>query len=224
MKKSFFTLLKKIVLFTTGLFIMSLGVVLSVKADLGISPVSSNPYVLSLKYPLTLGMFTILFNVFLILLQVLILGKEYKIFQIVQFPVIFLLGFFIDSAMTIFQDLRPSSYGMRLSLCLLSVFVIALGVYMEIKAELTYLPGEGLALALVEKFGISFDSAKITVDTAMVLMSLGLSFVFFEKIRGLREGTVLAALGVGVLVRYYLRISLVLEKLIRKKVSQNLFS
>ena len=55
-----------------GLFIMAFGVSLSVRCDLGTTPISSIPYVLSFQYPLSLGTITIIFNVLLILIQILI--------------------------------------------------------------------------------------------------------------------------------------------------------
>lgn len=67
---------KRYLVFVIGLFINSLGVSLITKASLGTSPISSIPYVLSLKLPMTLGEFTIFFSVLLILLQLLILRKN----------------------------------------------------------------------------------------------------------------------------------------------------
>ena len=68
--------LKRYLIFFVGLFINSLGVALITKANLGTSPISSIPYVLSLGFSLTLGQFTIIFSVFLILLQIIILRKN----------------------------------------------------------------------------------------------------------------------------------------------------
>ena len=70
--------LKRYVIFLIGLFVNSLGVSLITKASLGTSPISSIPYVLSLSFPFTLGNFTIFFSVFLILLQFLILRKNFN--------------------------------------------------------------------------------------------------------------------------------------------------
>ena len=79
--------LKRYLLFLAGLFVNALGVSLVTKASLGTSPISSIPYVLSLNYPLTLGNFTIIFSIFLILLQLLILRKNFKIENVLQIPV-----------------------------------------------------------------------------------------------------------------------------------------
>ena len=78
--------LERYFIFLVGLFINSLGVSLVTKADLGTSPISSIPYVLSLNIPLTLGQFTIVFSLLLILLQLFILRKDFKLEYFLQIP------------------------------------------------------------------------------------------------------------------------------------------
>ena len=55
---------KRTLIFLIGLVLNSLGVALVTKASLGTSPISSIPYVLSLNFPASLGMFTIFFQPF----------------------------------------------------------------------------------------------------------------------------------------------------------------
>ena len=85
--------LKRYVIFLIGLFVNSLGVSLITKASLGTSPISSIPYVLSLRFPFTLGNFTIFFSIFLILLQLLILRKNFKLEHVLQIPVSIVFGY-----------------------------------------------------------------------------------------------------------------------------------
>ena len=88
--------LKRYILFLIGLFVNALGVSLVTKASLGTSPISSIPYVLSLNFPFTLGNFTIVFSILLIVLQILILRKNFKLENILQIPVSIAFGYFID--------------------------------------------------------------------------------------------------------------------------------
>lgn len=67
-----------------GLFIMSFGVALSVRSNLGTTPISCIPYVLSFKFPLSLGTITILFNTLLIIIQILILRSKFPKIQLLQ--------------------------------------------------------------------------------------------------------------------------------------------
>ena len=91
--------IKRYLLFFVGLFVNALGVSLITKASLGTSPISSIPYVMSLNFPFTLGNFTIFFSIFLIVLQILILRKNFKIENILQIPVSIAFGYFIDLTM-----------------------------------------------------------------------------------------------------------------------------
>ncbi|WP_202613481.1 DUF6198 family protein [Merdibacter massiliensis] len=90
---------KRYLIFFIGLFVNSLGVSLITKASLGTSPISSIPYVLSLYFPLSLGVFTILFSILLVLLQLLILGRKFQWHNLWQIPVSVFFGYFIDLTM-----------------------------------------------------------------------------------------------------------------------------
>ena len=100
--------LKRYIIFLIGLFINSLGVSLITKANLGTSPISSIPYVLSLNFPLTLGNFTIIFSLLLIFLQLLILRKNFKPEYYLQIPVSILFGYFIDFTMILMAFVQPN--------------------------------------------------------------------------------------------------------------------
>ena len=199
------TILLKIIIFGIGLFVMALGVALSVKADLGVSPISCIPYVYCFKLPFTLGTLTIFFNLILILIQIGILRKNYRLLQLLQLPVVFAFGAFIDLALHLVSDLNVSNYYWQAFWCLMSCVVIAFGVFLEVKAKLTYLPGEGLAMAISDTFNKEFGKAKIAVDSSMVLLGLISSFVFLHQLAGIREGTIVAAVFVGFITKFFHR-------------------
>ena len=94
--------LKRYIIFLIGLFINSLGVSLITKAALGTSPISSIPYVLSLIFPFTLGQFTIYFSVLLVVLQLLILRRKFKVEHLLQIPISF-----IDLTMEMLSFVNP---------------------------------------------------------------------------------------------------------------------
>ena len=102
---------KRYLVFLAGLFISSLGVSLITKADLGTSPISAIPYVLSLHFPLTLGQFTVAFSLFLILLQLLMLRRRFKAEHLLQIPISVAFGAFIDLTMVLLAFLEPLLFG-----------------------------------------------------------------------------------------------------------------
>ena len=194
---------KRYVLFLVGLFINALGVSLVTKASLGTSPISSIPYVLSLNFPLTLGNFTIIFSIFLILLQVLILRKNFKMENILQIPVSIAFGYFIDLTMYLFFWVNPQNYAVKVIALLAGCIVLGFGVYMEVLADVVMLPGESFVRAIVQTWNTNFGTTKIIFDSSMTIIAGVLSFIFFGKLNGVREGTIIAALLVGFIARLF---------------------
>lgn len=195
--------LKRYLLFLVGLFINALGVSLVTKASLGTSPISSIPYVLSLHFPLTLGNFTIIFSILLILLQILILRKNFKIENILQIPVSIAFGYFIDLTMYLFFWVNPQNYAVKLIALVIGCIVLGFGVYMEVLADVVMLPGESFVRAVVQTWNTNFGTTKILFDSSMTVMAGILSFIFFGKLNGVREGTIIAALLVGFIARLF---------------------
>ena len=131
---------KRYLIFLVGLFISSLGVSLVTKANLGTSPISSIPYVLSLNFSLTLGNFTIIFSLFLIALQLLILRKDFKLEHLLQIPISILFGYFIDWTMLLLSFVHPDSYLFKVIALLIGCIILGFGVYCEVLADVAMLP------------------------------------------------------------------------------------
>lgn len=195
--------LKRYLLFLAGLFINALGVSLVTKASLGTSPISSIPYVLSLKFPFTLGNFTIIFSILLILLQILILRKNFKMENILQIPVSIAFGYFIDLTMYMFFWVNPQNYAIKLIALFAGCIVLGFGVYMEVLADVVMLPGESFVRAIVQTWNTNFGTTKIMFDSSMTIIAGVLSVIFFGKLNGVREGTIIAALLVGFIARLF---------------------
>ena len=193
--------LKRYLIFLVGLFVNSLGVSLITKANLGTSPISSIPYVLSLNFPFTLGNFTIFFSIFLIVLQLIILRKNFKLEHILQIPVSIIFGYFIDLTMILFSWVNPEVYIMKIVYLLIGCMILGAGVYMEVLADVVMLPGESFVRAIVLTWKTNFGTTKICFDVSMSVIAAVLSFVFAGRLAGVREGTVIAALLVGFIAR-----------------------
>jgi uncharacterized membrane protein YczE len=157
MKTEYF---KRYLFLVMGLFIMSFGVAFSIKANLGTSPISSVPYVTSLIVPITVGQATIVMHCVFILLQVLILGKRYRLIQLMQLPVAFAFGFMTDFAVWMLGGVTYSSYPMQWLLCATGIALVAAGVSMEVTANVVTLAGEGLVLAICKVAPVKFGDMK----------------------------------------------------------------
>lgn len=195
--------LKRYLLFLVGLFVNALGVSLITKANLGTSPISSIPYVSSLNFPLTLGNFTILFSILLIVLQIIILRKNFKLEDLLQVPVSIIFGYFIDLTMYLFFGVNPQTYLMKLISLLIGCIILGFGVYLEVVANVVMLPGESFVRAIVSTWNTNFGTTKICFDSSMTILAAILSFALSGHLNGVREGTVIAALLVGFIAKQF---------------------
>ena len=115
-------LVRRYLMLLVGLFIMSIGVAFSIKAGLGTSPVSSVPYVLSLiLQPMTVGETTIVVNCLLVLLQVLLLRRQFQLVQLIQVPVAIAFGYLTDFAVWLLGALAPTTYWQQWLFCIVGI-------------------------------------------------------------------------------------------------------
>jgi uncharacterized membrane protein YczE len=195
--------LKRYVIFLIGLYINSLGVAMVTKANLGTSPISSIPYVGSLRFEFTLGQLTIGFSLILIVLQLLILRKNFKLEHVLQIPVSVLFGYFIDFSMELLGFVQPGSYLTKVAYLVIGCIILGFGVYVEVLANVVMLPGESFVRAVSSTWNLEFGTTKVVFDVSMTVIAAALSFLFFGTLHGVREGTIVAAILVGMIARAF---------------------
>lgn len=195
-------ILKRYLLLLIGLAIMAFGVAFSIKASLGTSPISSVPYVVSLFTPLTVGTATITMHCVFILLQILILRKDYHPIQLMQLPVAFFFGYLTDFGVWAVQGISCNTYWQQWIVCIVGILLVAVGVSFEVKAGVVVLAGEGVVLAICKVLPkVKFGYMKVGFDVTLVVIACILSIVFTGRLQGVREGTVAAALLVGLIAK-----------------------
>lgn len=192
-------LIKRYIFLLVGLFVNGLGVSFITKAGLGTSPITSIPYTLSLGFTPTVGMFTLVFNIFLVILQVILLRRNFQLQNLLQLPIIALFSFFIDLTMSLLGFMQPETYAMKV----VSLIILGFGVFMEMAANVAMLPGEATVRAVSDVFSTDFGKTKIAFDSSMTVIAAILSFIMFRHLDGVREGTIVAAILVGFIARLF---------------------
>ncbi len=198
------------VLLLFSLYLMTLGVVLCIKSDLGSSVISSLPLSLSLAGAdgmvpaLSVGGYTIVMNFVLVFLQILILRRRFEPVQLFQLAIGFIFGWLIDINMFMTSSLVCDS----ISMCALTQFagctIMAIGIAFEVKCGSVTMPGEGLPVAISRLTGRQFPQVKIYVDTTLVVLALISSFIFFGRWQWniIGPGTLFAMIYVGMVVKF----------------------
>ncbi len=184
-----------------GLFVMTIGIALSVKSNLGVSPVSSIPYTITCVWGLEMGKATILFHVVLVLIQILLLRKNFKPAQLLQIPVGIVFGYFTTFCNYMVSFLpTPSNLGIRIVMLLASTAFIAFGIFLYLPPNLIPLAGEGCMQAVSTVTHIEFSKVKIGFDCSMVLVSAITCLTVLHSLGSVGAGTIIAAFLVGTLV------------------------
>lgn len=195
--------LKRYFIFLIGIYINSFGISFITKAALGTSPISSVPYVLSLGFWPTMGEFTIALSLLLILLQIALLGKKFKKASLLQIPVSIVFGYFIDWSMLLLEWVNPQEYLMKILFLLIGCVILGFGVFLEVAADVVMLPGEAFVQAVTIRFRTDFGITKVCFDASMAGSALVISLILFHGVIGVREGTIVAALTVGLIAKLF---------------------
>ena len=182
---------------------VAFGIAISRNTDLGLSAISTIPGVLDYATPLSLGTVTFIFNVLLVLAQVALLRRKFNPFQFLAIPFIFVFSWFIDLFVPVTALFPMPNYFVRLLFSLLSCVFIALGVWLQTKVALLMLPGDGIVQTISAVFHTNFGKTKMVFDSSLIATGAVLSFLLMGGLYGVREGSVIAAVLVGAIIRHF---------------------
>lgn len=193
----------RLTMYFVGLFIMTAGIAFSVKSDLGVSPVSSIPYTMTCVWGIEMGKATILFHIGLVLLQILLLRKNFKAINLLQIIVGVIFGYFTTFCNWGAEFLpSPENFGIRIAFALISVVLIAVGIFFYMPANVMPLAGEGAMMAVSKISGFKFHKVKIGFDISMVLLSLAVCALLLHSFGSVGIGTIIAAFLVGIVLGF----------------------
>lgn len=200
-------------LLLVSLFIMTSGVVLCVRSNLGSSVISSCPLAFTLAGsgsivpPLSLGSYTNILNCLLVICQIIVLRRKFRPVQLFQLLVGFVFGAMIDLNMALTNGLQCDTLAIQSIVQVSGCTVMAIGIAFEMRCGSITMPGEGLPAAISKATGRPFANAKIAVDITLVILAVAFCFIFFGhwlwNVVG--AGTLFAMIYVGTAVKFISR-------------------
>ena len=201
-------LIKRYALFLVGLFVASMGVASSAKAGLGTSPVASVPYSVSLVSGLlTFGGWLNLLSVIQIAAQVIILKGKCNYGEIaVQTLLAFVYGYLTDLSVWLIRGISVRGYPMQFLFMVLGCIILALVIWIQLKGNVAMLPGEAMNRAISQVTGRRYENVKIFFDMLYIAVSAAVCLIFLGELRGVREGSLIAAFAVGSIIKLYNRL------------------
>ena len=200
------------ILLLVSLYVMTFGVAACVRSQLGSSVISTIPYVMASAGKIldyipgwTIGGYTIMMNAIFVVLQILILRKNFEWVQLFQLVIGFFFGMLIDLNMLLTEWMVSENILVNALVQIAGCTILGFGIAMEVKCDSVTMPGEGISIAIQQVTGWSFHKAKIRVDISLVAIAVMLGFLLLGswkwEIVGI--GTLFAMVYVGITVRLF---------------------
>lgn len=204
----------RLIVMLIGLAFVAASVALTRASGLGTSPISCIPAVLSFATVWSIGVWTFLFNVLLILIQVAILRRNFQPIQWLQVVFVFVFSAMIDLFVPVCNSIPMPNYGFEFFYMALGCFMTAFGIFLQVKASILTLPGEGVVLAIASATKLPFPKLKVAFDTSQTVIGAAISLFVMGGLFGVREGTIISALFVGIIIALFNRILPIFDFLI----------
>lgn len=184
------------VMYCIGLLILALGIILNTKTGLGVSPIMSIPYCVSKVWKMSLGNATLCIYILCVVLQMVLRGKKFRTFDLLQIPMSIIFSWVIN----IFNSMITVNFdSLLLNILLLVVAIMLTGIGVVITVAVNFVPNsaDGLAQAVGERMGTNLGFGKNILDICSVLITVVIGLVFTGKVIGIGIGTLAAVFGVG---------------------------
>ena len=191
-------IVKRWIVFFIGMFLMGTGIALSIKATIGVSPMSSITNLLILIFPnISLGTFSFLVNFLFFVAEFIVAPKTWHPIKILTQLVP------IDINMALVSSITPESYLMKVAVLLLGCLVFGLSLALMVSADATLQPSEAFISVVAERTGRAWGNVRTAVDISLVIIAVIASLIVFQALTTVREGTVVAAILVGQSARWF---------------------
>ena len=199
-------MVRRLIYLLLGIAISGVSIAAVAQAGLGISPISTLPFVLSKISDYSFGAMNFAVNLIFVLLQILLLRKDFKLFALLQIPFVFLFSCSIDVGMWIVAHFPMTTYAVQLTVSIIGWFFMALAIGLMVCSNLLMMPGDGFVLALSTVTGKAYGTLKMANDILSVLLAALIGWLLLDRIEGIREGTLISAFLVGYLLRHLMPI------------------
>jgi len=206
---------KRVILYLIGLFIVALGLRLSLVAQLGTSASAAFAWAMTKTVGMSVAFWMFCENAFCVLVQFILLRKDFKPDRLLQLVVSFIFSLFIAYADPLVNWWVADSYFERLLQLFIAILLNAFGIFLVVKAKLITMPPESMNLVIMQKTGKGkLGTYKILHDAFWFLLAIIISLVTtlksgsftwegFFGLAGIREGTVVQLILIGVFINIY---------------------
>lgn len=219
------TILYRILFYAIGLLVLALGLTLNTKTGLGVSPIISVAYSISVIFDHNFGNMTLaLYSVFVVIEMVLHLIRERRyskedggalknagrkdlklifLMDFLQIPLSIVFTRFLNVFSAVIPELysdgksTAGEMAVRVIFLIIAIILTGIGAAMSLNMRIVPNPGDGIVQAIADTMHKSVGFTKNCFDLTNITITIILSFTFAGHLEGVGAGTILAMVGVG---------------------------
>ncbi|MBQ8210036.1 MAG: YitT family protein [Clostridia bacterium] len=190
-----------------GLYFMALSVRLSVATGLGTSPISTLPNVFAYIFPdISFGVIMFIWNMVLLVAQIIILRKDFKPVQLLQIPLSFVFSAMLDFNQYLLSFITTESIVIKIIMLVAGCILLGFSVFITVRANVIMNSGEGIVKAIADKTHFEFGYVKVALDVSYVVIGAVISFAVSGRLNGIGLGTVFLAVCTGFAVKFFTKL------------------
>ncbi|MEV0248855.1 DUF6198 family protein [Nocardia sp. NPDC050712] len=190
--------------YVAGIYILTLGLSLAIRAGIGISPQSSLTRTMTLVLPpLSQGTFNLILEVIMLILTFLISRRAFKARNLLSMVPALVLALLLDFNLMITESIHLEPYVANLVLLFFADAMLALGLFLMIRANLVLMPIDLFVNTIQQKTGRKWGNIKTVFDCTLLALSASIGLIFLGAPHFIREGTIINAILVGQYVKLY---------------------
>jgi uncharacterized membrane protein YczE len=180
--------------FTLGLLILTLGVALIIKSNLGASAWDALAVGESHMFSLTVGTCVFINGIVLIFINAFLLRKRP---EVLAAATIFVIGMLIDFwLLVVLKDFSPTTVFLQYTALVSGILTMGIGVAIYLQAKFPSSPMDTLMVAIHTRFNLNLRTSRIISESFALL----LAFLFHGAI-GI--GTIIVTASLGFVVQYF---------------------
>lgn len=197
-------LTRRWITYVAGIYVLTFGVSLAIRAGIGISPLSSLTRTMTLVYPpLSQGTYNFMTELVMLALTYLVLPKDFTLKSFLSLLPAFVLAVFLDFNLGLTAFIKLEVYTTKLALLILADALLAFGLFLMIRANLVLMPMDMFVNTLAKRTGWKWGNIKSAFDCTLLVVSALIGLAFLAGIPFIREGTIINAVLVGQYIRLY---------------------
>ena len=200
-------LIKRYAVMIFGTALMTFGIDMPIHANIGTTPLSTLPCVFSIQFPqISFGAITMIWNIILILIQVVILRKNFKASELLQIPISIFFSIMLDLNEYLLFWLTPESMVSKIIVTVIACVIIGFSIAITVISNAVINCGEAVVKAISETFKLNFGYVKVALDVTYVVLGVIFSFLMFGSLKGVGIGTIILAVFAGFIVNFFTKL------------------